>query len=187
MANRYIVYKHTTPSGKVYIGITTRSLNERIHGGYRHNKYFRRAIEKYGWENIQTEILADSVTAAEATLLEQYYIEAFESKDHTKGYNIEDGGVQRNSSSEETRRKISEAAKRRHTPISAETREKLRKKAKRKPVRNIDTGEEYESLRDAARAMGHSYKHISDVCHGRRLTACGYRWEFIDGRTHNVR
>ena len=181
MSKRYLVYKHTTPRGKSYIGITTNSWRERIRAGYRHNIYLERAIKKYGWERITTEILADSVTPEEASLLEIYYIESFETKDHTKGYNIEDGGVQKNSCSEDTRRKLSEAAKRRHTPISEATKKKLSSLAKKKAVRNIDTGEVYESLTAAGRSLNKNYKHIGDVCNGKRRTAYGYRWEFING------
>ena len=186
MGKRYIVYKHTTPSEKVYVGITTQSVSQRIRGGYRHNIYFRNAMEKYGWDKIKTEILADSVTAEEATLLETYYIATFDAKDHTKGYNIDDGGVQKNSFSDETRKKISEAAKRRHTPISDETKKKLSRKARKKAVRNVDTGEVYESITAAGRATYQTYKHISEVCRGKRKTAGGYRWEFIDGSTDAV-
>ena len=186
MSKRYIVYKHTTPSGKSYIGITTKSIRERIYGGYKHNLFMRRAIEKYGWENITTEILADSATPEEASLLEAYYIESLETKDHTKGYNIEDGGVKRSSYSEETRKKISEAAKKRHRPCTPETREKLIAKAKGKPVRNIDTGEEYASAREATRVTGINNRKISAVCHGRKKHAGGYRWEFIDGKLNDV-
>ena len=161
MSKRYIVYKHTTPSGKSYIGITTKSIRERIYGGYKHNLFMRRAIEKYGWENITTEILADSATPEEASLLEAYYIESLETKDHTKGYNIEDGGVKRSSYSEETRKKISEAAKKRHRPCTPETRE-------------------------ATRVTGINNRKISAVCHGRKKHAGGYRWEFIDGKLNDV-
>lgn len=181
MSSRYIVYKHTTPSGKSYIGITTRSLRERIRGGYLHNRHFKSAIEKYGWQNIKTEILADTATAEEASLLESYYIAAFETNDRSKGYNVELGGVYRNSFSDETRKKISEAAKRRHRPCTPEQKIKLSQKAKKKAVRNVDTGEEFPSIAEAARTLKHSAKHIADVCHGRSKRAAGYRWEFING------
>jgi len=176
---RFIVYKHTTPSGKSYIGITSKCLRERIHSGYTKNRYITRAINKYGWDNITTEILAENVTPMEASLLETYYIESLETKDRSKGYNIEDGGISKKRVSEETIRKISEAAKKRHRPTSEKTKEKLSKKAKKKKVRNVDTGEEFPSLRAAGNSVGQSYKHISDVCHGRRPTAFGFRWEFI--------
>ena len=55
----FIVYKHTSPSNKVYIGITKRNPIKRWQGGkgYINNTYFFRAILKYGWNNFQHEIL----------------------------------------------------------------------------------------------------------------------------------
>ena len=43
--DKYLVYKHTTPSGKVYIGITKRKAEERwLEGrGYKYNKHFSSA------------------------------------------------------------------------------------------------------------------------------------------------
>lgn len=43
----FTVYKHTSPSNKVYIGITSQSVIKRWGSGhgYRHNEYFFRAIK----------------------------------------------------------------------------------------------------------------------------------------------
>lgn len=46
----FIIYKHTTPSNKVYIGITSQTkINRRWQNGYgyRSNKHFFNAILKY--------------------------------------------------------------------------------------------------------------------------------------------
>ena len=45
-----------------------------------------------------------------------------------------------------------------------------------KPVRNWKTGEEYESIREAARKTGKDEDYIRDCLHGRRSSA---GWEFI--------
>ena len=60
----YIVYKHTCPNGKVYIGITSREAKLRWNcgNGYNNNKHFKSAIVKYGWNNIKHEILFDGLT-----------------------------------------------------------------------------------------------------------------------------
>ena len=58
----YTVYKHTSPSGKVYIGITSIDPAKRWKQGYSHNKHFSMAIKKYGWENIKSEIIASGLT-----------------------------------------------------------------------------------------------------------------------------
>lgn len=49
----YIVYKHTTPNYKVYIGITSyKNVNQRWRDGegYKQNKHFYSAIKKYRLE-----------------------------------------------------------------------------------------------------------------------------------------
>ena len=64
----YTVYKHTCPNGKVYIGITKQKPERRwgINGrGYKENEYFYRAIQKYGWQNIKHEIIAEGLTEEE--------------------------------------------------------------------------------------------------------------------------
>lgn len=50
----YIVYAHVNKlNGKTYIGQTCQSPERRWRNGdgYKHNLYFRRAIDKYGWDN----------------------------------------------------------------------------------------------------------------------------------------
>lgn len=56
---RWILYRHTSPSGKVYIGITSKSVNKRWNGGrgYKTCIYFYNAILKYGWDNIKHELM----------------------------------------------------------------------------------------------------------------------------------
>ena len=56
-----IIYKITSPSGKSYIGQTKRRLQERL---WRHRdmkwgncKLLKRAINKYGWERMQVQVL----------------------------------------------------------------------------------------------------------------------------------
>ena len=63
-----MVYKHTAPNGKVYIGITGfdpkyRWLNGR---GYSMQSVFFNAIVKYGWINFKHEILFTDLTKEDA-------------------------------------------------------------------------------------------------------------------------
>jgi len=54
--NSYCVYIHTSPSGKMYVGITGKEPERRwgINGNnYMLDKCFWKAIQKYGWENIR--------------------------------------------------------------------------------------------------------------------------------------
>lgn len=64
----YKVYCHISPNNKVYIGITQQEPKQRWQGGkgYKENQYFYRAIQKYGWDNFQHEILFENLTKQEA-------------------------------------------------------------------------------------------------------------------------
>ena len=92
--NKYIVYKHTSPSGKVYIGITSQEIRKRWKNGkgYEGCKAFFRAISKYGWENIKHEILFENLTKEEAIKKEIELIDFYDSTNPQKGYNLTTGG-----------------------------------------------------------------------------------------------
>lgn len=185
----YTVYRHTTPSGKSYIGITKNSISKRIGGGYHHNKYLTAAIKKYGWNNIETEIIAEGVSLDEANLLEAYYIASFETQDHKKGYNIADGGLNWNSSSDEIRKKIAAKARgrKRSIPMGEETKRKIMMANKRRMrVECVETGEVFDSIGEAARNKRIERRDISRCVKGIRKTAGKYHWRRYDGRTDDV-
>ncbi len=97
---------HTTPSGKVYIGMTSQNPEERwINGkGYKH-QYFNRAIDKYGWDNIKHQILFSNLTKEQACEKEVELISFYDSTNPQKGYNISSGG-ENSSPTNATREKI---------------------------------------------------------------------------------
>ena len=90
----YTVYKHTTPNGKVYIGITCRKPEYRWNGGegYKKNNHFYNAIKKYGWYNIKHEIVADGLSKEDACCMEIELIAKYRSNDPALGYNKSTGG-----------------------------------------------------------------------------------------------
>jgi group I intron endonuclease len=90
----YTVYKHTSPAGKVYIGITARPVSRRWHGGsaYRNNAHFYASIKRYGWEAFRHEILAEGLTHEAACEMEVRLIAEHRSTDPAHGYNISPGG-----------------------------------------------------------------------------------------------
>lgn len=90
----YIVYKHTSPSNKVYIGITKQTLKARWNNGYgyKNNEYFTNAIKKYGKENFKHKILYSNLTLEQAKELEIKTIAYYGSTNRNKGYNITIGG-----------------------------------------------------------------------------------------------
>ena len=110
MKNNYYIYKHTAPNGKVYIGQTCQKLENRFgKNGYRYKgcTLFYNAIQKYGWDNIQHEILFEGLTQEEANKKEIELIHKYHSNNRNFGYNLQEGG-NNGSPTEETRRKMSE-------------------------------------------------------------------------------
>jgi group I intron endonuclease len=125
MANIYCIYIHKNKiNNKVYIGQTCQKPEYRWnHGkGYERQSYFYSAIQKYGWNNFEHEILKNNLTLEEANYWEEYYIEQYNSTDKKYGYNISFGGNNKKLS-EETKEKISKANM--GHLVSEETREKI--------------------------------------------------------------
>lgn len=99
--NHWIIYMYTFPSGKRYIGKTKRTLSERQgnnFNGYDSCTVLWNAIQKYGIENIQQEILFENdMTDEYASRLEQICILLFKTNCNKFskpkfGYNLTDGG-----------------------------------------------------------------------------------------------
>ena len=114
----WTVYRHITPNGKSYIGITSKKPEKRWNNGRNYNPKnpFGEAIEKYGWNYIQHNILFDDLTEKEAKWLENYlicYYRTYVGFKDCKGYNCTLGGDGKVGweTSEETKRKQSEAHK----------------------------------------------------------------------------
>jgi group I intron endonuclease len=92
---------YTFPNGKRYIGKTKRSLSKRqrsFFDGYKNCTALWNAIQKYGVENIEQEILFErEMTDEEASRLEQICILTFQTNANRfnnpkQGYNLTDGG-----------------------------------------------------------------------------------------------
>lgn len=99
--HRYIFYMYTFPNGKRYVGKTRRTLAQRQRQdmiGYKKCRLLWNAIQKYGMENVKTDILFEAdMPDAYASRVEQFYIEAFRTNvnkyhDPDYGYNLTAGG-----------------------------------------------------------------------------------------------
>lgn len=130
---KWLVYRHTSPSGKVYIGITSKEdPKERWGAGghlYKHNSLFWNAIQKYGWDNIEHEILCENMEEEDAKEMEIALIAQYKSEGIS--YNITDGGDGVSwTMSQEHKDKISAALKgKKKTPEHAKNaREALKSK-----------------------------------------------------------
>ena len=201
----YKVYKYISPSNKVYIGITSKTLNERARyngSGYNGCPYFAKAINKYGWENFTSEILAQDLTKEEAERLEKYYIKLYDSTNPKKGYNITIGG---DGTTFYDAEKIVDLWKKGlgiteivkqvgccNTVIQnalnasgINGRDRIKRSAGKyhqKKVYQFDKQgillNEYESVAEAERQTNIHHGNIIKVCHGQRKTAGGYRWNY---------
>lgn len=198
----YIVYIHTTPNSKHYVGITCLTTNKRWRSdgsGYKHNGYFWKAIRKWGWENITHNIIAEGLTEEAAKEIEIDFIRALDTQNPSRGYNLTLGGDgtsgyrHRDASknkmrighlgktiSAETREKMSAASigKRK----SEETRKRMRLASARKPVIQYLDGQEiarFESTAEAERRIGISNQNIAACCRGERQRAGGFAWAFF--------
>lgn len=103
----YTVYRHISPCGKVYIGITCQQPQKRWKNGfgYRNNPLFYNAIQKYGWDSFTHEILFSDLTMQEACEIEERLIAQYKSYDKQYGYNVALGG-ETNRPTEQTKEKI---------------------------------------------------------------------------------
>ena len=197
----YTVYRHTSPSGKVYIGITCRKPEYRWnHGkGYKEidQLVFYRAIKKSGWDNITHEILYSGLSEIAAKNLEISLIKQYKSLGLS--YNITDGGdgfrgathMRGRKASEETRRKMRETRKGtnrgsenpmygRHETAPAYGKFGKEHPASKKVYQYDLLGnfiKEWDCLSDVQRHLNILVTHITACCNGRQKTAGGYIWK----------
>ena len=89
------IYKHTFPNGKCYIGLTKQTPENRFKNGYGYEScpLMWNAIQKYGWNNIETSWLYTDISDIhKAAILEQEAIQQYKSNEREYGYNIANGG-----------------------------------------------------------------------------------------------
>ena len=194
----YVVYKHTSPSGKVYIGVTRQSPPEKRWkngNAYKYNKYFYNAIQKYGWNNFTHEILHIGLIKEEADEKEVELIAYYKSNQSDFGYNIANGGNCKGTVSAETKKKLSDA----HIgkKLSKEHIEKIRENSKRQYTDELrkkmaeaimisvsqytDNGEfvsEYVDAVEAGKVVNIAPTHITACCRNRRKKAKGFIWRY---------
>jgi group I intron endonuclease len=106
------IYVHKNKiNGKYYVGQTTQQNIEdrwRDGKGYKVNQVFKRAIDKYGWENFEHTILPEIFkTQKELNEAEIRYIEKYDSIKN--GYNILPGGFSNPMANPESREKARKA------------------------------------------------------------------------------
>ena len=203
----YCVYKHISPSGKVYIGITSQKPEYRWNHGkaYYNNKYFCNAINKYGWDNFNHIVIAKGLTKDEAKWIEIQLIDAYNSANREYGYNISLGGESGNGyiHTSEWKKQMSERIGGENHPLygkhhTKEARQKISeanrgengywygKCGKLSPntkiVLCLTTGKSFWGIKEAGEYYDiKSHTHISACCIGKRKTCGGLRWIYLNG------
>ncbi len=98
--DKHIIYVHTFPNGKKYVGQckgeSMADAKERWRNGfgYKSQMVFR-AIVKFGWVNVKHEILKVVEGQEEADRWERYFILLWNTTDRDCGYNMNNGGDDR--------------------------------------------------------------------------------------------
>ena len=189
----WCVYKHTLKeTGQIYIGQTNNIKNRWKPSAYKQCIKFYNAIQKYGWDNFDHEILADGLTLEEANELETKFIIEYDSINN--GFNLNTGGDNK-LASPETKEKMSKTRKgvpksKQHKQAISEAltgykqteehKKHNRKAQHRKSVECIETGEKYDSLAEAERQTGILGETISRQIRGIQKSTQGLHWRFIN-------
>lgn len=92
--NIWSVYVHINKiNNKYYVGITSKTPEKRWQNGYGYKgQVFYKAIEKYGWDNFEHEVIASNLTKEEAENFEKILIQKLDSFVGHNGYNVSVGG-----------------------------------------------------------------------------------------------
>ena len=80
----------------------------------------------------------------------------------------------------EHKQKLSEAAKKRHTPCSEQAKENIRKASHKKPIYCEELDKVFESVQECARQLNLYATNISKVCKGIIHTTGGYHFKYYD-------
>lgn len=172
----YCVYKHTNKiNGKIYIGQTCQKPEKRWNNGegYKDCTYFYSAIQTYGWDNFDHEILFEGLTLEEANVKEKELIAKYTSNNKEYGYNLMDGGFN-SSPNEVTKKRMSEAhigkpgywtGKHR----SEETKEKIRK-ANIGYIKSQETREKLSKANKGKIVSKETGEKISKALKGKKLS-----------------
>ena len=171
------VYKHTSPSGKVYIGIAkdVRHRWRNNGSGYRGSTRIWYAIQKYGWDKFLHEIVATDLTRQEACDMEIALIGKYKSTDPNFGYNLTAGG-QHGTLSQTSVEKL-RASMMGH-PVSDKVRAIL-SESRKIPLICIETQEVFASAKEVTDKMGFCYSSVLKAARGQQDTCGGFHFAWL--------
>lgn len=198
----YCVYRHICPNGKVYVGITSKKPEHRWANGngYRPNKHFFAAIQKYGWGKISHEIVVRNTDKETACAVEKALIALHKSNNPAHGYNNSAGGENPNEGHKATAEEIAKrVASIKGLKMSKQAKENISKAKKGKPnglegrlgeqsqkagrVFQIEESTNeivavYFGFNEMSRETGYAKTPVKEAANGKRRRAYGYIWKY---------
>lgn len=191
MKTNWIVYCHTNKAnGKKYFGITCQTPNQRWRkgNGYKQCIYFKKAIDKYGWDGFKHEIVMCGLNEANAKQAEKDYISKFNTNNAKFGYNMTEGG------DGTTGRKMSDKVKEALKPYwenrkgannsffgkhHTEEQKQRWRLSRGRAVICLDTGVIYRSIAEAARVINRDSAAIWHCLIGKTEHCAGLKWAYV--------
>ena len=194
---RYIIYKFLFPNGEIYIGKSGFKPYKRWGAGHNYSKTtpVGKAIAKYGWENVQKEILHENLSAEEADILEDVEINNHGGINHplvlnvhgggSKGYKLSDAEIEANRQRNIQYNKDHPEKKQKHKEYMKKYIEEHpemfdSKKVKVRQYRlegsTLVFVAEYESIAEASRITGIEDSDIGACLREIKFTAGGFYW-----------
>jgi group I intron endonuclease len=160
----FVVYKHTSPTGKVYIGITRQDPQKRWGNGrsYASNEHFSNAIRSHGWNNFKHEVLYSNLSEQEAKLKEIELIALYDSTNPNKGYNITLGGESGFGyhHTQRAKQKISNAMKGRPSPMKGKKHSEEVKRRISETNKNMQKRNGFHLSEETKKKIGEANKGI---------------------------
>ena len=201
------IYKITNDiNDKIYIGQTSGTLEERfkqhkkkINSDDRKTFPLYNAMRKYGVEHFSIEMIEQTDHLQER---EQYWIKFFDS--YNNGYNATLGGdgwvrtdydlianlysqglsgIEIAQQMGITKNTVYRGLKAKGIKTLSNTETSKKKNSKsigQYDKTTLELIHIFPSVADAAKAMGKSRAHISSCAHGKKASAYGYKWKFIE-------
>lgn len=195
---RGVIYKYVSPTNKVYIGQTLneyarKAMWKNINHPYA-GPYINNARAKYGCENFKYKVLAVLESEDEVFLrayideLEQYYINLYDSRNPSKGYNITPGGLGHKGNQNALISPQCRAAQIKCATGRKQSKEEIHKRYlndprhKRIKCYTIEGQfiKEYFSLKEAASELQIPYQAIQRVLKGTRKKTRNYIFKFSE-------
>lgn len=185
--NNYKVYCLTnTITDEKYIGVTKQKMYKRFKNGkgYKPTTKINLAIQKFGWENFNYQILYETENKELAGMIEEDYIKKYDTIKH--GYNMQSGGFKNFKGvlpSEETKNKMKKTKNGKHYSPNTEFKKgTLTEYTKNKMIKVlcVETGKIYNSINQAEKELNISH-HIWDCINNKRQKCGGYHWIIVGG------